>query len=350
MSFNLSNSRHPLLIAGPCSAETEDQVLQIARQLKNTNAAAMRAGIWKPRTKPGSFEGVGEKGLSWLQKAKAETELPLAIEVANPRHVELALKNDIDILWLGARTTVSPFNVQEIAESLKGVDNTVLLKNPVNPDLALWMGAVERFKAQNIQNLGVIHRGFSTYKKTEFRNIPEWQIPLDLKGEFPDLPLLLDPSHIGGKRDLIQSLCQKGLDLNYDGFMIETHPNPDEAWSDAKQQITPEALHRITNELEIKVNASENSEFDKSLERMRGEISELDEKIAGLLGDRMHIASKIGDLKRAENVSIFQPQLWKEILKTMQERGIDYKLSKDFINRIYKAIHQESIRHQQDDH
>lgn len=350
MSFNLSNSRHPLLIAGPCSAETEDQVLQIAHQLKNTNAAAMRAGIWKPRTKPGSFEGVGEKGLSWLQKAKAETGLPLAIEVANPRHVELALKNDIDILWLGARTTVSPFNVQEIAESLKGVDNTVLLKNPVNPDLALWMGAVERFKAQNIQNLGVIHRGFSTYKKTEFRNIPEWQIPLDLKGEFPDLPLLLDPSHIGGKRDLIQSLCQKGLDLNYDGFMIETHPNPDEAWSDAKQQITPEALHRITNELEIKVNASENSEFDKSLERMRGEISELDEKIAGLLGDRMHIASKIGDLKRAENVSIFQPQLWKEILKTMQERGIDYKLSKDFINRIYKAIHQESIRHQQDDH
>lgn len=350
MSFNLSNSRHPLLIAGPCSAETEDQVLQIARQLKNTNAAAMRAGIWKPRTKPGSFEGVGEKGLAWLQKAKAETGLPLAIEVANPRHVELALKNDIDILWLGARTTVSPFNVQEIAESLKGVDNTVLLKNPVNPDLALWMGAVERFKAQNIQNLGVIHRGFSTYKKTEFRNIPEWQIPLDLKGEFPDLPLLLDPSHIGGKRDLIQSLCQKGLDLNYDGFMIETHPNPDEAWSDAKQQITPEALHRITNELEIKVNASENSEFDKSLERMRGEISELDEKIAGLLGDRMHIASKIGDLKRAENVSIFQPQLWKEILKTMQERGIDYKLSKDFINRIYKAIHQESIRHQQDDH
>ena len=233
---------HPLVIAGPCSAETEDQVLKIAHQLKNTDTTVLRAGIWKPRTRPGNFEGVGALGLKWLQRAKEETGLLTTTEVANANHVDLALKHDIDILWVGARTTVSPFIVQELADALKGSDKTVLIKNPVNPDLPLWLGAVERFYEAGVKNLGVIHRGFSTYEKTRYRNNPEWQIPIDLQHRFPDLPLILDPSHIAGRRDIIFDLCQTALDLNYDGLMVETHHDPDSAWSDAKQQITPAAL------------------------------------------------------------------------------------------------------------
>jgi chorismate mutase len=347
MDLKLSNLDRPFLLAGPCSAETEEQVLEIARDLKKSKAVAMRAGIWKPRTKPGSFEGVGEEGLRWLKKAKEETGIPTATEVANPKHVELALKNDVDILWIGARTTVSPFNVQEIAEALKGIENPVLIKNPVNPDLALWMGAIERFKKQNIQNLGALHRGFSAYEKSKYRNIPEWQIPLDLKSEFPDLPLLLDPSHIAGNRQLIQPLCQTALDLNYDGFMIETHPKPDEAWSDAKQQITPEILNEIMANLNFKTNTSSNEEFGENLALMRDQISDIDYKILESLGKRMEIATKIGDFKRAENVSIFQPEHWKEILQEMLKKGSQHDLSSGFVKKFYKAIHQESIQHQQ---
>ena len=230
---------HPLVIAGPCSAETEEQLLKIAHQLKDTDTSVLRAGIWKPRTRPGNFEGVGALGLKWLQKAKQETGLLTTTEVANANHVDLALKHDVDILWIGARTTVSPFIVQEIADAVKGTDKIVLVKNPVNPDLALWLGAVERFYTAGITKLGVIHRGFSTYEKTRYRNNPEWQIPIDLQNTFPDLPLILDPSHIAGRRDIIFDLCQTALDLNYDGLMIETHFDPDNAWSDAKQQITP---------------------------------------------------------------------------------------------------------------
>ena len=226
---------HPLVIAGPCSAETEKQVLTIAHQLKDSDATVLRAGIWKPRTRPGNFEGVGALGLKWLQKAKEETGLLTATEVANANHVDLALQHDIDILWIGARSTVSPFIVQEIADALKGTDKPVLIKNPVNPDLALWLGAVERFYTADVKNLGVIHRGFSTYEKTRYRNNPEWQLPIDLQNRFPDLPLILDPSHIAGRRDIIFDLCQTGLDLNFDGLMVETHHNPDNAWSDAAQ-------------------------------------------------------------------------------------------------------------------
>ena len=242
---------HPLVIAGPCSAETEDQVLKIANELKNTDVTAFRAGIWKPRTRPGNFEGVGAIGLKWLQKVKSETGLLTCTEVANRVHVQLALEHDIDILWIGARSTVSPFIVQEIADALKGTNKIVLIKNPVNPDLALWLGGIERLYSSDIKKLGVIHRGFSTYEQTKYRNNPEWQIPIELQNKFPDLPLICDPSHIAGRRDIIQDLCQTALDLNFDGLMVETHVDPNNAWSDAKQQIKPSVLIKMMKNLKL---------------------------------------------------------------------------------------------------
>jgi len=243
---------HPLVIAGPCSAETEEQVLKIAHELKNSDVSIFRAGIWKPRTRPGGFEGVGEIGLKWMQKAKAETGLLMAIEVANANHVKLALQYDIDVLWIGARTTVNPFAVQEIADALQNTNKIVLIKNPVNPDLSLWIGGLERLYQAGIKNLGVIHRGFSTYEKTKFRNNPEWQIAIDMQNRFPNLPLICDPSHITGKREMIQEVSQQALDLNYDGLMIETHFDPDNAWSDAAQQVTPAALKQIFVDLKMR--------------------------------------------------------------------------------------------------
>ena len=337
---------HPLVIAGPCSAETEEQVLKIAHQLKNTDTSVLRAGIWKPRTRPGNFEGVGSLGLKWLQKAKEETGLMTTTEVANPIHVDLALKHDVDILWIGARTTVSPFMIQEIAEALKGTDKTVLVKNPVNPDLALWLGAVERFYKQGIENLGVIHRGFSTYGSSEYRNIPEWQIPIDLQNEFPDLPLILDPSHIAGRRDLIFELCQTALDLNYDGLMVETHYDPDNAWSDAKQQITPETLDKYTVDLKVKNKVSSNENFNYQLKKLRTKIDKIDENLVELLVKRMQVADDIGKVKKEHNVSILQPERWKQILERMISLSEGSGLQKDFILNVYKAIHQESIAHQ----
>lgn len=343
MSFK---RKGPFLIAGPCSAETEKQVLETAHLLKNTPTQVMRAGIWKPRTRPGNFEGAGTKALKWLQKAKAETGLLMAIEVANPQHVEQALKHDIDILWIGARTTVSPFNVQEIAEALKGTSKIVLVKNPVNPDLELWLGAVERFYTQNVKNLGVIHRGFSSYKEKTYRNIPEWQIVIDLQNRYPDLPLLLDPSHIAGRRDLIFDLCQTALDLNYDGLMIETHPNPDEAWSDAQQQITPQRLLEITEKLKVREKGSESANFQKALTMLREQVDSLDEEIMDTLIKRMDLAKEFGQIKKEYNVSILQNERWNSVLKKMIERGGASGLSEDFILRIFKAMHQESIEHQ----
>jgi len=338
--------QHPLVIAGPCSAESEAQVLNIAHQLKNTDATVLRAGLWKPRTRPGNFEGVGEIGLKWLKKAKEETGLLTATEVANPNHVELALQNDIDILWIGARTTVSPFIVQEIAEALKGTDKIVLVKNPVNPDLALWLGAVERLYTSNIEKLGVIHRGFSTYEKTKYRNNPEWQIPIDLQNQFPDLPLLLDPSHIAGRRDIIFDLCQTALDLNFDGLMIETHHDPDNAWSDAKQQITPEVLKQLTSKLTIRKQEGDAIEYKNKLENLRTQIDVIDHKLTEILGKRMQIADDIGVLKTKNNVAILQNKRWNKILGNMILEGKEKGLSKEFILKIYKAIHQESINHQ----
>ncbi|MDR6302101.1 bifunctional 3-deoxy-7-phosphoheptulonate synthase/chorismate mutase type II [Mesonia maritima] len=340
------DSNHPFLIAGPCSAETEEQVLNIAYQLKDSNVSVLRAGIWKPRTRPGNFEGVGALGLSWLEKAKKETGLLTTTEVANPIHVELALKHNVDILWIGARTTVSPFVVQEIAEALKGTDKTVLIKNPVNPDLALWLGAVERFYKQDIKNIGVIHRGFSSYGENKYRNIPEWQIPIDLQQKFPDLPLILDPSHIAGNRKLIFELCQTALDLNYDGFMIETHHDPDNAWSDAAQQITPDRLKEITEQLTTRNKKSESKRFIEELSELRIKIDDLDDTLIKTLIDRMHIADEIGMLKKEQNVSLLQAERWAEILNKMIATGKGKGLSEEFILRIFKAIHQESLEHQ----
>lgn len=337
---------HPLVIAGPCSAETEEQVLKIAHQLKETDTTVFRAGIWKPRTRPGNFEGVGAIGLRWMQRAKKETGLLLATEVANRNHVELALEADIDVLWIGARSTVSPFIVQEIADALKGTDKMVLVKNPVNPDLPLWLGAVERLYDANIEKLGVIHRGFSTYEKTTYRNNPEWQLAIDLQQKFPDLPLILDPSHIAGKRELIFDLCQTSLDLNYDGMMIETHFDPDNAWSDAAQQITPSRLNQITIDLKIRKETTEETKFLNELQVLRTKIDVVDNQLIEMLGKRMQIADQIGQLKKVNNVAILQTERWNNVLEKMVKLGDEKNLSKEFIMKLLKAIHEESIQHQ----
>ena len=338
---------HPLVIAGPCSAETEEQVLKIAHELKNSDVSIFRAGIWKPRTRPGGFEGVGEIGLKWLQKAKAETGLLMATEVATAAHVKLALEHDIDVLWIGARTTVNPFAVQEIAEALEGTDKIVLLKNPVNPDLSLWIGGLERLYNANIKKLGVIHRGFSTYEKTKYRNNPEWQIAIDLQNRFPDLPLICDPSHITGKRDMIQEVSQQALDLNYDGLIIETHIDPDNAWSDAAQQVTPATLKQMFIDLRVRKVSDDESEYNQKMAKLRMQIDEFDGKLLEILGNRMKVADKIGLLKKEKNVAILQNKRWNEILGKMILEGEEKGLSNEFVMLLFKAIHQESISHQE---
>jgi chorismate mutase len=338
---------HPLVIAGPCSAETEEQVLKIAHELKNSDVSIFRAGIWKPRTRPGGFEGVGAIGLKWLQKAKAETGLLMAVEVANAAHVKLALEHDIDVLWIGARTTVNPFAVQEIADALKGTDKIVLLKNPVNPDLSLWIGGLERLYNAGIEKLGVIHRGFSTYEKTKYRNNPEWQIAIDLQKRFPDLPLICDPSHITGKRDMIQEVSQQALDLNYDGLIIETHIDPDNAWSDVAQQVTPSVLKQILIDLRVRKITDDADEFTQKMTKLRTQIDDYDRKILEILGNRMQIADQIGWLKKEKNVAILQNKRWNEILEKMIQDGTQKGLSEEFVVHLFKAIHQESISHQE---
>lgn len=338
---------HPLVIAGPCSAETEEQVLKIAHELKDSDVSIYRAGIWKPRTRPGGFEGVGAIGLKWLQKAKAETGLLMATEVANATHVKLALEHDIDVLWIGARTTVNPFAVQEIADALEGTDKIVLVKNPVNPDLALWLGGVERLYNAGIKKLGVIHRGFSTYEKTKYRNIPEWQLAIELQNKFPDLPLICDPSHITGRRDMIQEVSQQALDLNYDGLIIETHIDPDNAWSDAAQQVTPARLKQIFEDLRVRKETGTGTDYDSRMAALRVNIDDYDNKIIEILGKRMQVAEQIGSLKKEFNVAVLQNRRWNEILEKMTAQGSEKGLSNDFIIDIFKAIHQESISHQE---
>ena len=338
---------HPLVIAGPCSAETEEQVLKIAHELKNSDVSIFRAGIWKPRTRPGGFEGVGEIGLKWLQKAKAETGMLMATEVATAAHVKLALEHDIDVLWIGARTTVNPFAVQELADALKGTDKIVLLKNPVNPDLSLWIGGLERLYNADIKKLGVIHRGFSTYDKTKYRNNPEWQIAIDLQNRFPDLPLICDPSHITGRRDMIQEVSQQALDLNYDGLIIETHIDPDNAWSDAAQQVTPTTLKQMFVDLRVRKVTDHESEYNQKMAKLRMQIDEFDGKLLEILGNRMKVADKIGLLKKEKNVAILQNKRWNEILGKMILEGEEKGLSSEFVMLLFKAIHQESISHQE---
>jgi len=343
--FGLS---HPLVIGGPCSAETEEQVLKIAHELKDTDVTVLRAGIWKPRTRPGMFEGVGAIGLKWLQKAKAETGLLTATEVANAVHVKLALEHDVDILWIGARSTVSPFIMQDIADALEGTDKIVLVKNPVNPDLALWLGGVERLYTANIKKLGLIHRGFSSYEKSKYRNNPEWQIAVEAQSKFPDLPMICDPSHIAGKRDLIFDICQTALDLNFDGLMVESHWDPDNAWSDAAQQVTPNVLVQIMKDLKIRKESNEEEAYNTVLNTLRAQIDIADQTILDTLGKRMKVAEDIGTLKKSKNVAVLQNKRWNEILGKMILEGQDRNLSEEFILKIFKAIHQESINHQEE--
>ena len=337
---------HPLVIAGPCSAETEDQVLKIAHDLKNTDVSIYRAGIWKPRTRPGMFEGVGAIGLKWLDKVKKETGLLTATEVANASHVKLALEYDIDVLWIGARSTVSPFIVQEIADALKDTDKIVLVKNPVNPDLSLWLGGLERLYSSNIKKLGVIHRGFSTYEKSKYRNNPEWQLPIELQNRFPDIPLICDPSHIAGRRDILQDISQTALDLNFDGLMIETHIDPDNAWSDAAQQITPKTLIQFTKDLKIRNESTNEASYTDELSKLRAQIDVVDNQLLETLGKRMLVAEAIGKLKKEQNVAVLQSKRWNEILGKMVLEGELHNLSEEFILKLFKAIHQESINHQ----
>ena len=315
--------------------------------MKDTDVNYYRAGIWKPRTRPGNFEGVGALGLKWLQKVKQETGLKTATEVANRNHVELALEHDIDLLWIGARSTVSPFIVQEIADALKGTEKIVLVKNPVNPDLPLWLGAIERLYASDIKKLGVIHRGFSTYEKTKYRNNPEWQLAIDLQTKFPDLPLINDPSHITGKRDMIFDVSQTALDLNFDGLMIETHHDPENAWSDAAQQVTPQTLVRIMEDLRVRKETDPEKDYLNNLNSLRAQIDVLDNQLIELLGKRMKVSDGIGQLKKQKNVAVLQTKRWNEILGNMVLEGESKGLSEEFILKMFKAIHQESINHQE---
>ena len=338
---------HPLVIAGPCSAETEEQVLAIAHELVKTDATIFRAGVWKPRTRPGNFEGIGALALPWLQRVKKETGLLIAVEVANATHVKLALEHDIDILWIGARTTVNPFAVQEIADALKDTKKIVLVKNPINPDLELWIGAIERLQKANIENIGAIHRGFSTYQKTAYRNNPNWQIAIDFKNRLPEVPLINDPSHICGNREGIFDVSQMALDLQFDGLMIETHTNPDKAWSDAKQQITPKRLDEITIDLKMRKKEFEKESALEKLNALRKEINIIDNELVKILSKRMDVSKKIGSVKKDRNVSVLQPNRWNEILKESLSKGEQEGLSNQFMEKIYKAIHQESIKIQE---
>jgi chorismate mutase len=339
------NLDHPLVIGGPCSAETEDQVMKIAHDLKDTDVTVFRAGVWKPRTRPGGFEGIGAIALPWLRRVKKETGMMVAVEVANANHVKLALEFDMDILWIGARTAVNPFAVQEIADALKGTDKIVLIKNPINPDLALWLGGVERLYTADIKNLGVIHRGFSSYKKTKFRNVPQWQIPIALKQKFPDLPLINDPSHITGNRDMIEEVSQIALDLNFDGLMIETHCDPDNAWSDAAQQITPDRLVEIMEDLRVREPKAAGLALDQ-LKTLRSEIDVIDNHLIQTLAERMEVSRKIGGIKKEGNISVLQNSRWADMLTKRVEEGAYQGLSVMFLEQVYKAIKQESINQQ----
>jgi chorismate mutase len=341
------SDKKPLIISGPCSAETEEQVLETAQRLAKTGKVdVLRAGIWKPRTRPGSFEGIGVQGLPWLQKAKALTGLPVAVEVATAKQVEEALAHDVDILWIGARTTVNPFSVQEVADALKGVDTTVLIKNPINPDLELWVGAVERVRNSGITKIGLIHRGFSSYGNTEYRNAPMWHLPIEMKRRMPELPIVCDPSHIGGRRDILQEIGQEAIDLDYDGLMLESHIDPDKAWSDAKQQVTPERLAEILDGIKWRHERTDVKEFNSALDKLRGQINQIDDEILLLLGNRMKIAEKIGLYKKENNVTILQTNRWNEILERGIAKGDKLGLTKDFILKYFDAVHLESINRQ----
>jgi chorismate mutase len=340
-------NKRPLIISGPCSAETEEQVLATATRLAQTGKVdLLRAGIWKPRTKPGMFEGIGVKGLSWLLQAKKLTGMPVTVEVATAKHVEDALQFEVDVLWIGARTTVNPFSVQEVADALRGVDIPVLIKNPINPDLELWSGGIERLNKVGLKQVGMIHRGFSSYGNTEFRNAPMWHLPIEMKRRFPGMLLVCDPSHICGNRTMLQSVAQKSIDLDFGGLMIESHIDPDNAWSDAKQQITPETLSAMLDVLVWRSESSTELEFINALTTLREQINQMDDELLTLLGQRMKIADQIGEYKKMNNITILQTNRWNEILERAFLKGELLGLSKEFIIKYFDAVHLESISHQ----
>ncbi len=340
-------NKRPLIISGPCSAETEEQVLETATRLAKTGKIdVLRAGIWKPRTKPGLFEGIGTKGLPWLAAAKKITGLPTTVEVATAKHVEDALQFDVDMLWIGARTTVNPFSVQEVADALKGVDIPVLIKNPINADLELWTGGIERLQKAGIKQVGMIHRGFASYGNTEYRNAPMWHLPIEMKRRFPEMLLICDPSHICGNRHMLQSVAQKSIDLDFDGVMLESHIDPDNAWSDAKQQVTPERLAEILDALVWRKENTDAAEFVTALATLREQINHLDDELMTILSQRMKIADKIGQYKKDNNITILQTNRWNEILEKAFVKGDKLGLSKEFITKYFDAIHLESINHQ----
>ena len=332
----------PIVISGPCSAETEEQVMETAKALASKGIKIFRAGIWKPRTKPGGFEGIGVEGLTWLKEVKKETGMLVSTEVATAKHVFEALKAGIDVLWIGARTTANPFAVQEIADALKGVDVPVLVKNPVNPDLELWIGALERINGAGLKRLGAIHRGFSSYDKKLYRNLPQWHIPIELRRRIPQLPIICDPSHIGGKRELIAALCQQAMDLGFDGLIVESHCNPDCAWSDAKQQVTPDVLDYILNLLVIR----KEKQTTENLAELRKQIDECDNNLIEELAKRMRIAREIGTYKKEHDMTVLQTSRYNEILDKRGSQGALCGMDSEFIKKVFEAIHEESVRQQ----
>jgi chorismate mutase len=340
-------AKRPLIISGPCSAETEEQVMETAVRLQKTGKVDfMRAGIWKPRTRPGSFEGIGTKGLPWLQQARKVTGIPVAVEVATGKQVEDALHFDIDVLWIGARTTVNPFSVQEVADALRGVDVPVLIKNPINPDLELWIGAVERVAKAGIRQIGLIHRGFSSYGNTEYRNAPMWHLAIEMKLRNPGLLFINDPSHICGRRDIIQDVAQTAIDLDFDGLIIESHIDPDKAWSDSKQQITPERLAEILSSIRWRKEDVASESYHAALEKLRQQINQLDDELMQILGQRMKVSEKIGQYKKENDITILQTNRWNSILERAFLKGEKLGLSKEFITKYFDAVHMESINHQ----
>lgn len=342
-------AEEPMIIAGPCSAETREQLLSTAAALKPANLTLFRAGVWKPRTRPGSFEGNGEEALKWLQEVKKEYGFAVTTEVAEVHHIEQALKYDIDVLWIGARTTVNPFHVQQLAEALKGVDVPVMIKNPVNPDVDLWEGALERFERAGVKKIAAIHRGFSSYQASSpYRNQPNWVIPIELKRRRPDLYIICDPSHIAGKRDLVSEVAQKAMDMGFDGLMIETHPEPEQAWSDAAQQLRPEALLQLLSRLIVRKQSAEDLSKSSELEYLRQMMDTVDTEIVDLLARRIELSERMGLVKKECNLTVYNPDRWREIVETRSAQARKLRLSPEFILDLYEKIHHESIRRQLD--
>jgi len=337
----------PLIIAGPCSAETEEQMITTALQIAALGKVKIfRTGIWKPRTRPGSFEGVGVQGLKWLQQVKKETGLLTAVEVARPEHIDLAVKYDVDVLWIGARTTANPFSVQELADHMKGIDKPVMVKNPINPDLQLWIGALERFNKAGIEKLAAVHRGFYPFESTSLRNIPKWEIPIELKSLCHSLPIICDPSHIAGRTDYIPEISQKAIDLNMDGLMIETHYNPKVALSDANQQLTPNELDYLLKTLIYKKVSSDDESFANALESLRNSIDSIDQQMIELLAKRMNVVEEIGKYKSQKQVAILQLRRWEKIVTSRVRLGKALGLSEDFVKKLLQLVHKESIQRQ----